>query len=193
MRFTLVIIFAIATFALAEQPAKDALATTKSDTAAVATQDSTTDTDTVAPDDGIPWNRDRFDPSRLVRHDTFDPALKVAYSYSVSFLSTPFGSISQNSFLAHLAYEFTPDLHLYADLGLWMPFRSTFRDGPFSKEDMRQGQPQFVLPALALEYKPSENTYIRLMLINEKDAFRAYGPTRLYEPCAPWRESFWCR
>ena len=111
----------------------------------------------------------------------------------MSFLSTPFGSITQNSFLAHVAYEFTPDLHLYADLGVWMPLRSTFTGGPFSKEDARQGRPQFVLPALALEYKPTENTYLRLLLVNEKDALRAYGPHRLYGPCSPWHESFWCR
>ena len=76
---------------------------------------------------------------------------------------------------------------------MWNGTASTFKDGPFNKEDMRQGQPQFVLPALALEYKPSENTYLRLVLLNEKDAFRAYGPYRLYGPCSPWRESIWCR
>ena len=180
---------ALVSLAFAENPAKDSTQRA----AATAQQDSIADTVSAARDDVIPWNRDRFDPSRLVRHDTFDPALKVAYSYSVSFFSTPFGSISQNSFLAHLAYEFTPDLHLYADLGLWMPFRSTFQDGPFSKEDMRQGKPQFVLPAMALEYKPTENSYLRLVLVNEKDALRAYGPYRLYGPCSPWRESIWCR
>ena len=193
MRFTLALISALTAFALAEQPAKDAPAVTANDTTAAATQGSAIDTAGAFPDDGIPWNRDYFNPQKLVRHETFDPALKVAYTYSVSFLSTPVGSISQNSFLAHLAYEFTPDLHLYADLGLWMPFRSTFHDGPFNKEDMRQGQPQFVLPAIALEYKPTENSYLRLVLLNEKDAFRAYGPSRLYGPCAPWRESIWCR
>ena len=179
MRFLLFLITLTTALAFAESPAK-------ADSIGTASENP-------APDDGIPWNNDRFDPSRLVRHDTFDPALKVAYSYSLSFLSTPFGSITQNSFLAHVAYEFTPDLHLYADLGVWMPLRSTFAGSPFSKEDARQGRPQFVLPALALEYKPTENTYLRLLLVNEKDALRAYGPHRLYGPCSPWHESFWCR
>ena len=184
----LLLTIVLATYAFAETPVKDS-----THNATSAKQDSVAESASEAPDDGIPWNRDRFDPSRLVRHDTFDPALKVAYSYSVSFLSTPVGSISQNSFLAHLAYEFMPNLHLYADLGLWMPFHSTFNEGVFNKEDMRLGQPQFVLPAMALEYKPTENSYLRLVLVNEKDALRAYGPYRLYGPCAPWRESIWCR
>lgn len=189
MRPTLFFVIFSAALAFAESPAKDSTGRVPD----TARPDSVADTTSAIPEDGIPWNHDRFDPNRLVRHDTFDPALKIAYSYSVSFFSTPFGSISQNSLLAHIAYEFTPNLHLYADLGLWMPFRSTFNDGPFSKEDMRQGKPQFVLPALALEYKPTENSYIRLVLMNEKDALRAYGPFRLYGPCSPWRESFWCR
>lgn len=179
MRFLLLLVTLSTALAFAESPAK---------ADSIAAGDEKAETE-----DGIPWNRDRFDPSRLVRHDTFDPALKVAYSYSISFLSTPYGSISQNSFLAHLAYEFTPDLHLYADLGLWMPFHSTFKAGPLSKEDIRQGRPQFVLPALALEYKPTENSYLRLLLVNESDAFKAYGPHRLYGPCSPWRETIWCR
>lgn len=179
MRFMLLLVTLLTALAFAESPAK---------ADSIAAGDEKAETE-----DGIPWNRDRFDPSRLVRHDTFDPALKVAYSYSISFLSTPYGSISQNSFLAHLAYEFTPDLHLYADLGLWMPFHSTFKAGPLSKEDIRQGRPQFVLPALALEYKPTENSYLRLLLVNESDAFKAYGPHRLYGPCSPWREAIWCR
>ena len=74
-----------------------------------------------------------------------------------------------------------------------MPFHSTFKAGPLSKEDIRQGRPQFVLPALALEYKPTENSYLRLLLVNESDAFKAYGPHRLYGPCSPWRETIWCR
>ena len=91
MRFLLLLVTLSTALAFAESPAKaDSIVT---DTAK---QDSVADTTEALPDDGIPWNHDRFVPNRLVRHDTFDPALKVAYSYTVSFLSTPFGSISQN-------------------------------------------------------------------------------------------------
>ena len=73
MRFLLFLITLTTALAFAESPAK-------ADSIGTASENP-------APDDGIPWNNDRFDPSRLVRHDTFDPALKVAYSYSLSFLS----------------------------------------------------------------------------------------------------------
>lgn len=152
--------------------------------------DTLVDTVYVIVDDGIPWNR-QFTPKRLLKKNTFDPALSAAYTYSVSFVHGPLGSISQTSYLAHLAYEFTPDLHLYADLGLWAPLYSTFRTpGGFAREDIRQGKVEFVLPDIELEYRPSANTSLRLMFINEDDYIKAYGPWReYYHPYGPRRNS----
>ncbi|MBR6379734.1 MAG: hypothetical protein IKS02_07225 [Fibrobacter sp.] len=144
---------------------------------------------------GIPWNNEYFDPNRLLRHETFDPALSVAYTYSVSFFSSPWGSFSQQSYLAHLAYQFTPELRLYADMGLWMPLYAHW-NGPKSiaREDVQQGNVQFVLPGVELEYKPTNNTTFRLMLINENDALKAYGPWRHhYGRCSSWSDSYYCR
>ena len=113
MRLMLFLMLFMAMIAFAESPAKadSAIATT-------AKKDTIVDTVYIVPDDGIPWNREHFDPDRLVRHETFDPALKVAYTYSVSFMGGTFGSFAQQSYMAHLAYEFTPELHLYANVGL---------------------------------------------------------------------------
>jgi len=143
---------------------------------------------------GIPWNRDSFDPEKLIRHATFDPALKVGYSYSVSFFGGTYGSFAQQNLMAHVAYEFTPDLHLYADLGLWMPLYNNIRFGvPINREDVRQGKVDFILPDVMLEYKPSENTSLRLLIVNESDAMKAYGPRRYYDDrCTPWRNSIFC-
>lgn len=145
----------------------------------------------VSETDGIPWNRESFDEKKLLRHDTFDPALSVGYTYSVSFIHGPLGSLSQTSYLAHLAYEFSPELHLYADMGLWMPLYVNFNaPNGFAREDMRQGNVQFVLPDIGLEYKPSDNTSVRLMLVNERDAFRTFGPwCAPYSLCSPYRNS----
>jgi hypothetical protein len=144
---------------------------------------------------GIPWNNEYFDPSRLLRHETFDPALSVAYTYSVSFIGGSFGTFAQQSYLAHLAYEFSPELHLYADLGLWMPLYANFRTGtPIAKEDVQQGNVQFVLPGVELEYKPTNNTTLRLMCVNENDAAKAYGPWRYrYGRCRVWSDPYYCR
>ena len=196
MRLTIALTFALAVFALAQAPAKADSAVAKRDTTAKVASiasDSIIDTVLLIPDDGIPWNRSYFPRERLLRRTSIDPALSVAYTYSASFTSGPFGSFAQQSYLAHLAYEFTPDLHLYADLGLWMPLYANFRSGaPIAKEDVRQGKVEFVLPSVALEYKPTENSYIQLMFVNENDARKAYGPLRYYYGC-PWRTGYYCR
>ncbi len=147
--------------------------------ASQAVPDTIVDTVYVVVNDGVPWNREHFDPDRLLRHESFDPALTVGYTYSVSFISGPLGSLSQTSYLAHLTYEFFPELHLYADLGLWMPLYSTLHyPNGFSREDVRQGRIQPIIPGMELEYKPTENTSFRFRIENESDAIKAYGPWR---------------
>lgn len=196
MRLIFALIFALATLPFAETPAKAASAVAERDTTAKlagTAGDSIIDTVYLIPDDGIPWNRSYFPRERLLRKSSIDQALSVGFTYSASFTSGPFGSFAQQSYLAHLSYEFTPDLHLYADLGLWMPLYANFSSGaPIAKEDVRQGKVEFVLPAIALEYKPTENSYIQLMLVNENDARKAYGPLRYYYGC-PWRTGYYCR
>ena len=181
-----------ASIAFAETPAKVDSAMTS--TAIAATQDTIVDTVYVIHSSGIPWNREHFDPERLVRHDTFDPALKVAYTYSVSFIGGSLGSFAQQSFMAHFAYEFTPNLHLYANVGLWMPLYSNIRFGtPIAREDVKQGNVGVLIPDIALEYKPNDNMTIRDMYVNERDALRAYGPHRYFYDDCPWRNPFYCR
>lgn len=196
MRLIFALIFALAVLPFAETPAKAVSAVAERDTTAKlagTAGDSIIDTVYLIPDDGIPWNRSYFPRERLLRKSSIDQALSVGFTYSASFTSGPFGSFAQQSYLAHIAYEFTPDLHLYADLGLWMPLYANFSSGaPIAKEDVRQGKVEFVLPAIALEYKPTENSYIQLMLVNENDARKVYGPLRYYYGC-PWRTGYYCR
>lgn len=214
MRWMFFVACMVATVAFAESPAKvdSAIATTvqrdtvtaKATSAASATatapaanttpKDTIVDTVYVIPDDGIPWNREHFDPERLVRHETFDPALKVAYTYSVSFMGGSFGTFAQQSYMAHLAYEFSPELHLYANVGLWMPLYSNFRFGtPIAKEDVRQGNVDVIIPDVTLEYKPNDNMSFRLMFVNGNDAFKAYGPYRHFYGGCPWSTPYYCR
>ena len=140
--------------------------------------------------DGIPWNRE-FDSDRMVRHQTFDPALKVAYSYSLNFVAGSFGSFANQSFMGHFAYEFTPNLHLYANVGLWMPIYANISNGSrIAREDLRQGNVNVLIPDVSLEYKPSENTLIRISYVNERDALKAYGPRSFFRS-APTVTSSW--
>lgn len=156
-------------------------------------EQATPDTIYVETQDGIPWNRERFPRNRLVRKgSSFDDALSVGYTYSLSFIGGSFGTYAHQSYMAHVDYEFTPNLHLYADLGLWMPLYANIdRNIPVAKEDVQQGRVGFILPDVALEYRPSEKTYFRLMFVNERDAMKAYGPSALY--CSPYRYSIFCR
>jgi len=181
----------LAAFTFAASPAK-ADSTALSETL-VAAQDTIVDTIYVIQESGIPWNREHFDPERLVRHDTFDPALKVAYTYSVSFIGGSFGSFAQQSFMAHFAYEFTPNLHLYANVGLWMPLYSSIHFGNrIAREDVKQGNVGVLIPDIALEYKPSDKVSLRIMYVNERDAFRAYGPHRYFYDGCPWSNPHYC-
>lgn len=148
---------------------------------------SAQEADTVEYFDGTPWNRDYFNPRRLLRKNHLDPDFSINYSYNVSFFSTPHGTFGQNSFLAHVAYDFTDNLSLYADFGLWVPLYNSFKFGPIAKEDARRGGAAFILPDVELEYRPTENTYIRLMYVNERDYRRAYGPMGYYY--RHWRNS----
>ena len=188
----------LATIAFAASPAKtDSSIVQSRDITTIPTTvptDTIVDTIYVIQSSGIPWNREHFNPDRLVRHDTFDPALKVAYTYSVSFIGGSLGSFAQQSFMAHFAYEFTPNLHLYANVGLWMPLYSNIRIGtPIAREDVRQGNVSVLIPDIALEYKPSDKVTFRVMYINERDAFRAYGPHRYFYDDCPWSNPFYCR
>ena len=143
--------------------------------------------------DGIPWNRE-FDSDRMVRHQTFDPALKVAYSYSLNFVAGSFGSFANQSFMGHFAYEFTPNLHLYANVGLWMPIYANISNGSrIAREDLRQGNVNVLIPDVSLEYKPSENTLIRISYVNERDALKAYGPRSFFRSECPSRSSILCQ
>ena len=190
MRLVLFLMLSLATVVLAEPPAKS-----DSAAATAAVPDTITDTVYIYKTSGIPWNNEYFDPNRLLRHETFDPALSVAYTYSVSFMGGSFGTFAQQSYRAHLAYEFTPELRLYADLGLWMPLYAHW-SGPqhFAREDVQQGNVQFVMPGVELEYKPTNNTTLRLMLVNENDAAKAYGPWRYrHGRCSVWSEPYYCR
>ena len=160
---------------------------------ATAPQNTEVGTNYEIQNDGIPWNHE-FDSNRMVRHQTFDPALKVAYSYSLNFVAGSFGSFANQSFMAHFAYEFTPNLHLYANVGLWMPLYSNIRFGtPIAREDVRQGNVSVLIPDIALEYKPSDKVTFRVMYINERDAFRAYGPHRYFYDACPWGSPLYCR
>ena len=178
---SMLLAIALVSFAFAANPAKE-----DSSIAAVAIPDTIYDTVYVATDDGIPWNHENFPRERLLRHPTFDPALTVAYTYSASIIGGSFGTFAQQSYLAHWNYEFSPDLHLFGAVGLWMPLYSNLNYN-IAKEDVQQGTVRPVIPNVGLEYRINNNAYLRIGVTKEDDALRAYGPMHRYY--GPWRNS----
>lgn len=152
------------------------------DTVSIPTKDSVS----VKKADGTPWNRENFPRERLLRHQTFDPALTVAFEYSANFASGWFGTIAQQSYLALWNYEFSPDLHMFGAIGLWMPLYANL-NSPVAREDVKQGTVQPIIPNIGLEYKFNNNSYVRIGISKEDDALKAYGPIQRYY--GPWRNS----
>jgi hypothetical protein len=195
MKYIILSALCIAMQTFADAPANIIPAETASQVIAEATAPATTKSiNNTAQDNGIPWNRERFDSDRLVRHETFDPALKVAYTYSLNFVGGSFGSFATQSLMANFAYEFSPNLHLYANIGLGMPLYANISNGSrIAREDLRQGNVSLLIPDIALEYKPSENTFVRIAFVNERDAFKAYGPRSFFHEGCSTRSSILCR
>jgi len=180
MTFLTIALAVFATSAFAKAPTDTLVA--PSDTI----YDTVYDTVYVPVESGIPWNHETFPRERLLRHPTFDPALSVAFTYSVSFMGGSLGSFAQQSYLAHWNYEFSPDLHLFGSIGLWMPLYSNMKY-EIAREDVRQGTVRPIIPNIGLEYKFNNNSYFRIGITREEDALRAYGP--MYRYYGPWRNS----
>ena len=105
----LLLTIAMVSLALAESPAKADSAVF----AVAAVPDTVVDTVYVIMDDGIPWNREHFDPERLLRREPIDPALSVAYTYSLSFFSSPWLHSARRGtrIQAHRKHFAAPDVH----------------------------------------------------------------------------------
>ena len=186
MKYIILSALSITMLAFADAPANLKSAGMASQVIAEATAPQNTEVGTnyEIQNDGIPWNRE-FDSDRMVRHQTFDPALKVAYSYSLNFVAGSFGSFANQSFMGHFAYEFTPNLHLYANVGLWMPLYANISNGSrIAREDLRQGNVNVIIPDVSLEYRPSENVLLKVAYVNERDAIKAYGPRSFFDRSA---------
>lgn len=154
--------------------------------AKISTIDTVYKTIYTPPDNGIPWNRERFPQERLLRRTSLDDALSLAFSYSANFITSSFGTFAQHSYLAHWVYEFSPDLYIFGSFGLWMPLYSN-PNYSFTRENLKYGKVKAIIPNIGLEYKINKNSYIRLGIFNEEDILKAYTP--MYYHYSSWRNS----
>ncbi len=118
-----------------------------------------------------------LNPSRFSMHQ----------SYSVSFTGSGQGSSSSGVYLNTLSYQIANPLTLSMDLGFYSPFYSNVPGLADRTMLSKQGAgTSFVLPRIALEYKPTEHFSLNLGIINGPDAAKAYGYSG-YQ--SPWNRS----
>ena len=118
-----------------------------------------------------------FDPNRFF----------MSQSYTLSFTSGSAGSFASGVYLNSMSYRLSDPLTLSADMGFFIPIASTLPgsrpNGPGSGEGM---QPSLIFPHIGLNYQPSENFSMSVDLVNQRDAWKAYGPEGSLPPQTLW-------
>ncbi len=132
-------------------------------------------------------DKDDFNSKSLMtpEYRNASPEFSMHQSYSLSFTSGNRGSFSSGLYLNTLSYRLSAPLTLSADVGFYTPIYSTF-PGPrqYGPASPANGS-SLIFPRLGLEYHPSENFSMDLDLVNERDAWKAYG--------SPFAQPFWNR
>lgn len=101
-------------------------------------------------------------------------------SYSMQYTSTSMGSFSSGVYLNTLSYRFSIPLTLSVDIGMYNVFHQDFEGQRYESGQQTTQKPQFLLPRIGLEYKPTANTTFSLQIMQMNDAYRAYGPGYFY-------------
>jgi hypothetical protein len=126
----------------------------------------------------IPWRDNGFDANMLrPNFNLFDPKkFSMQQSYTTSYMSSSYGSLSTGVYLNTLSYQLTPNLSLLADIGMFNMFHSSLNPSWVSPTTGNTNQPAFIMPQMMLEYKPTDNFTMGLSVINVPDYYKAYGP-----------------
>lgn len=101
-------------------------------------------------------------------------------SYSMQYTSTSFGSFSSGVYLNTLSYRFEMPLTLSMDIGVYNMFHNDFQGSAYDSRESGDHSPQFILPRIGLEYKPTSNVTMSLQVLQLPDAYKAYGPWGYY-------------
>lgn len=132
----------------------------------------------------VPIRDEGFSASSLRSKNSFfllDPSrFGMQQSYSMQYTSSSVGSLSSGVYLNTLSYRFAIPLTLSVDVGMYNMFHSSLDADLYAAPDSRDRSPQFILPRIGLEYKPTSNVSMSLQVFQMQDAFRAYGPFGYY-------------
>jgi hypothetical protein len=132
----------------------------------------------------VPIRDEGFTASSLRTKSSFsllDPSrFGMQQSYSMQYTSTSFGSFSSGVYLNTLSYRFGIPLTLSVDIGAYNMFHNDFEASAYDAQDANSRAPQFILPRIGLEYRPTSNVTMSLQVLQFPDAYQAYGPWGYY-------------
>ena len=120
---------------------------------------------------------DRSGPSSVSGFSLTNPnRFSMQQSYSVSAMSSSAGSSSSGLYLNTVGYKISDPLFLFVDVGIYTPLHSTVQ-GPYANgAGNGAAGSSVVLPRMGLEYRPSDRLTFNVELVNQPDAWKAYGP-----------------
>lgn len=135
---------------------------------------------------GVPTREEGFRKDQLLRRSSLQfsnpSGFQMQQSYSFQYTSTSLGSNSSGVYLNTLSYQFGIPLTLSVDIGLYNLLSSSGQQSPYLTPSQANStgpsdtKPEFIIPRIGLDYRPTENVLLSLQLVNMPDAYRAYGP-----------------
>lgn len=89
----------------------------------------------------------------------------MSQSYTTSMSMSNAGSQTSGLYVNHMAYQVSNPLSLFLDLGFYSPFQST---GAYQQYKQTSQTPygSFVIPAMGLQYQPTENFSLSIIFSN---------------------------
>jgi hypothetical protein len=109
----------------------------------------------------------------------FNPKnFSMTHSFQVSMLSSKYGSTSLTSYVNSMNYKFNEKLSVSADVKLqYSPYASSVFGNQFAK-NMQNDMSGLILSRLSLDYKLSENSFIKLEFrnLNDGSSYNGFNP-----------------
>jgi len=129
---------------------------------------------------GVPLRDDGFSRELMTQtpqssFQLLDPQnFSMQQSYTMSYSGGSFGSQSSAVYLNTLSYQFGIPLVLSVDVGAYNLFHSSMQQPSWAPEQ-EANRPQFIIPRVGLDYRPTDNVLLSLQFVNGPDALKAYG------------------
>lgn len=137
---------------------------------------------------GVPIAKDGFSRRQMLKKENSDSLsrkdlrnqlestsnFRVIQSFSMGMTASLYGSASYGLYLSSIYYDFSPSTSIFLDIGVYKLIHSNFNSPDPIMFD-RINEPEIVIPAFGIEFRPTENLTVSIQVINRDDAMKAYG------------------